>query len=402
MRAMPALSRRAAQCAPSPTLAITAKANQMKADGLDVLAFGAGEPDFDTPQHVKDAAIDALARGYTKYTPSAGIPALKKAICAKLERDNGLTYAPNEVIVSCGGKHSLYNIFQVLVDDGDEVVVPAPYWVSYPEQVKLAGGVPVIVPTTDAEGFAPSIDQLRAAVTDRTKVVVLNSPSNPTGAMWPRATIEALAELAVERGFTIVSDEIYEKIVYPGNEFFSVASLSPEVKARTLVCNGMSKAYSMTGWRLGYVAGDPKIVAAMGRIQDQVTSNPTSIAQYAGVAALDGPQDFLNDWVAEFDRRRQVIVAGLDAIDGIRCRMPDGAFYVFPNVEGLIGRTTPQGKPIASGDDFTDYLLETAQVAVVPGSGFGAPGYVRLSYATSMQTIERGIARIAEAVAALR
>ncbi|MFY7951938.1 MAG: pyridoxal phosphate-dependent aminotransferase, partial [Armatimonadaceae bacterium] len=253
---MASLSRRAVNCAPSPTLAITAKANQMKADGLDVLAFGAGEPDFDTPQHVKDAAVDALARGYTKYTPSAGIPALKKAICAKLERDNGLSYTPAEVIVSCGGKHSLYNIFQVLVDDGDEVVIPAPYWVSYPEQVKLAGGVPVIVPTTDADGFAPSIDQLKAAITDRTKAVVLNSPSNPTGAMWPRATIEALAELAVAHGFTIVSDEIYEKIVYPGGEFFSVASLSPEVKAQTLVCNGLSKAYSMTGWRLGYVAGD--------------------------------------------------------------------------------------------------------------------------------------------------
>ncbi len=220
--------------------------------------------------------------------------------------------------------------------------------------------------------------------------------------MWPRATIEALAELAVARGFTIVSDEIYEKIVYPGGEFFSVASLSPEVKAQTLVCNGLSKAYSMTGWRLGYVAGDSKVVAAMGKIQDQVTSNPTSIAQYAAVAALDGPQEFLNDWVGEFDKRRQVIVAGLDSIPGIRCRMPDGAFYVFPNVEVLIGKVTPAGKEIQSGDDFTDYLLETAQVAVVPGSGFGAPGYVRLSYATSMQTIERGIARIGEAVAALR
>lgn len=402
MKPMSVLSRRALACAPSPTLAITAKANQMKADGLDVLAFGAGEPDFDTPQHIKDAAVDALAKGYTKYTPSAGIPALKKAICDKLRADNGLEYAPNEVIVSCGGKHSLYNVFQALVDDGDEVVIPAPYWVSYPEQVKLADGVPVIVPTTDADGFAPTVDQLRAAITPRTKIVVLNSPSNPTGAMWPRATIEALAELAVEHDFHVISDEIYEKIVYDNHEFVSIAALGPEIKARTLTCNGMSKAYSMTGWRLGYVAGPAPIVAAMGRIQDQVTSNPTSIAQYAGVAALTGPQEFLKDWVAEFDRRRKAIVAGLDAIDGISCRMPEGAFYVFPNVSGVLGKTTPDGKTLASGDDFATYLLESAQVAVVPGSGFGAPDYVRLSYATSMQTIERGIARVGDAVAALR
>ncbi|MFM7323101.1 MAG: pyridoxal phosphate-dependent aminotransferase [Armatimonadota bacterium] len=398
---MPAFSRRALACAPSPTLAITAKANQMKADGIDVLAFGAGEPDFDTPRHIKDAAVVALERGFTKYTPSSGIPALKNAIAAKLARDSGLEYKPSEIIVSCGGKHSLYNIFQVLIDDGDEVVVPAPYWVSYPEQVKLAGGVPVIVPTTDAEGFAPSIDQIRAALTARTRIVVLNSPSNPTGAMWPRATIEALAELAVERDLTIVSDEIYEKIVYPGSTFVSIATLGPEIKARTLVCNGLSKAYSMTGWRLGYVAGDAAVVAAMGRLQDQVTSNPTSIAQHAAVAALDGPQEFLGDWVAEFDRRRQVIVAGLDAIPGVRCRMPEGAFYVFPNIAGLIGRTTPGGARLNDGDDVAAYLLESARVAVVPGSGFGAPEYVRLSYATSMETIARGIERIGEAVAAL-
>jgi aspartate aminotransferase len=398
---MTTLSRRARECAPSPTLAITAKANALKADGLDVVAFGAGEPDFDTPQHIKDAAIDALAKGYTKYTPSAGIPALKTAIVDKLQRDNGLTYKPNEIIVSCGGKHTLANIFAAMVDTGDEVVIPAPYWVSYPEQVKLADGTPVILPTTDATHFAPTIDQLRAAITPRTKIVVCNSPSNPTGAMWPRATIEALAELAVEKDFFIVSDEIYEKILYDNHAFFSIATLSDAVKKRTFTVNGLSKTYSMTGWRLGYVAAEAEYVAAMGRIQDNVTSNPTSIAQWAAVAALNGPQAFLADWLAEFDRRRRVIVDGLNAIDGLSCLLPDGAFYVFPKVSGLYGKTTPAGKVLTSGDDVTGYLLEAVQVAVVPGSGFGAPEYIRLSYATSMATIEKGLTRIAEAVSRL-
>jgi aspartate aminotransferase len=396
------LSRRALNSAPSPTLAITAKANQMKADGIDVVAFGAGEPDFDTPDHIKQAAVDALAKGFTKYTPSAGIPALKKAIVEKLERENGLTYGPSNVIVSCGGKHSLYNVFQALCEAGDEVIIPAPYWVSYPEQVKLADATPVIIPTTDASGFAPTVEQLRQAITPRTKIVVLNSPSNPTGAMWPRETIEALAALAVENDFYVISDEIYEKIVYDGNKPVSIASLGPEIKKRTITVNGVSKTYSMTGWRIGYAAGEAEIIAAMGRIQDSVTSNPTSIAQYAAVAAMTGPQEFLNDWVAEFDRRRQVIVKGLNAIPGITCVNPDGAFYVFPNISDLFGKTAPNGgKRIESSDDFADYLLAQANVAVVPGSGFGAGEYVRLSYATSMATIEKGLTRIAEAVANL-
>jgi aspartate aminotransferase len=394
------LSRRARNAAPSPTLAITAKANQMKADGHDVVAFGAGEPDFDTPDHIKQAAVDALAKGFTKYTPSAGIPALKKAICEKFERDNGLAYGAANVIVSCGGKHSLYNVFQAICDTGDEVIIPAPYWVSYPEQVKLADATPVILETTDASGFAPTIEQITAAITPRTKAFVLNSPSNPTGAMWPRATIEALAELAVQHGFFVISDEIYEKIVYDGNRPVSIAALGDQIKKQTITVNGVSKTYSMTGWRIGYAAGEAEIIAAMGRLQDSVTSNPTSISQYAAVAAMTGPQAFLADWVAEFDRRRKVIVAGLNDIPGITCRMPDGAFYVFPNVTGLYGKRFGD-RVIASGDDVTDYLLSEVQVAVVPGSGFGAPGYVRLSYATSMQAIERGLERIAEAVAAL-
>jgi aspartate aminotransferase len=395
------LSRRALGCAPSPTLAITAKANQMKADGIDVVAFGAGEPDFDTPQHIKDAAVEALAKGYTKYTPSGGIPALKKAIVEKLARDNGLEYGPNNIIVSCGGKHSLYNIFQVLCDEGDEVIIPSPYWVSYPEQAKLAGATPVIIETTDASGFAPTVEQIRAAVTPRTKIFVLNSPSNPTGAMWPRKTIEALAEIAVENGFYVISDEIYEKITYDGNQSVSIASLGPDIKKRTITVNGMSKTYSMTGWRIGYAAGEAEIIAAAGRIQDAVTSNPTSIAQWAALAALTGPQDYLNEWVAEFDRRRRAITALLNDIPGITCRLPEGAFYVFPNVSGLYGKRYGD-KVLRSGNDVADYLLTEAKVAVVPGDGFGAPDYVRFSYAVSMEAIQKGLARVAEAVATLK
>lgn len=395
------ISERAQACAPSPTLAITAKANQMKADGIDVIGFGAGEPDFDTPEHIKQAAVDALAKGYTKYTPSAGIPALKKAIGDKLLRENGLEYGPSNIIVSSGGKHSLYNVFQALCDNGDEAIIPAPYWVSYPEQAKLAGAIPVVIETTDANGFAPTIEQIKQAITPRTKVFVLNSPSNPTGAMWPRETIEALAALAVERNFYVISDEIYEKLIYDRAQTVSIASLGPEIKKRTLTVNGMSKAYSMTGWRIGYAAGEADIISAMGRLQDSVTSNPTSIAQYAAVAALTGPQDFLTEWVAEFDQRRHIMVDGLNAIAGISCLLPQGAFYVFPNVAPLLGKKTPEGRVLTSSDDLADYLLTKASVAVVPGGGFGAPDYIRLSYAISRDAITRGVERIREAVGAL-
>ena len=396
------LSTRARNVAPSPTLAITAKANALKAEGADVVAFGAGEPDFDTPEFVKAAAVDALAKGYTKYTPSAGIPALKQAIVEKMARDSGLTYTPSQVIVSCGGKHSLYNIFQAMCECGDEVIIPAPYWVSYPEQVRLADAEPVIIETTDASGFAPTIAQIEAAITPRTKIFVLNSPSNPTGAMWPRTTIERLAELAVEHDFYVVSDEIYEKITYDGNVPVSIATLNSDIKKRTIIVNGVSKTYSMTGWRIGYtVAEETAIIAAMGRIQDAVTSNPTSIAQYAAVAAITGDQAFLADWLAEFDRRRHVIVDGLNRVPDVTCLMPQGAFYVFPNVSAYFGKRTPDGKTIGNSDDFADYLLSSVQVAVVPGSGFGAGDYVRLSYATSMAAIEKGLTRIGEAVSKL-
>ncbi|MHB0913772.1 MAG: pyridoxal phosphate-dependent aminotransferase [Armatimonadota bacterium] len=387
-----AISERAKNVAPSPTLAITAKAKQMKAEGIDVLSFGAGEPDFDTPQNVKDAAIAALETGVTKYTPSSGTPELKQAVCDKLARDNGLTYTPSQIIVSDGAKHSLYNAVMTLCNPGDEVIIPAPYWVTYPEQVKLAEGVPVFVHTDESTGFKMAMEMLRSAVTGKTKILMLNSPSNPTGAVYTPAELQEIAELAVERGFYVISDEIYEKMVYEGNEHVSIASFGAEIKKLTVVVNGLSKSHSMTGWRIGYAAAEAEIVSGMSRIQDHSTSNPVSFAQKGAVEALNGPQETVAMMVREFNERRKVIVAGLNAIPGIVCPNPGGAFYVFPNISGLFG-----GK-IASSDDFAEYLLAEARVAVVPGTGFGAPNNVRLSYATSMENIKKGVARITEAV----
>ena len=400
------LSQRALNAAPSPTLAITAKANALKSQGKDIVSFGAGEPDFDTPQNVKDAAVAALAKGDTKYTPSSGTVALKDAILAKLKRDNGLTYSRNEVIVSCGAKHSIYNLMQALLDPGDEVIIPAPYWVSYPEQVKLADGVPVIVPSDESTGFLTTAAQIEARVTPRTKLVVVNSPSNPTGAVCTPAALRDIADLCAGRGLYLMSDEIYEKILYTGNEFVSPASFSEAIKALTITINGFSKAHSMTGWRLGYAAADLDIVAAMSKIQDQSTSNPTSITQAAGVEALNGPQDSVEAMRQAFQERRDWIVAALNDIPGVHCLNPGGAFYVFPNVSALYGRSwTPHGdapRTLGSSDDFAAYLLEAFEVAVIPGSGFGADGNIRLSYATSMPNIQKGVARIAQAVQALQ
>ena len=399
------LSLRAIQAAPSPTLAITAKANALKAQGKDVISFGAGEPDFDTPQNVKDAAVAALARGDTKYTPSSGTVALKDAIIAKLKRDNGLTYGRTEIIVSCGAKHSIYNLMQAMLNPGDEVIVPAPYWVSYPEQVKLADGIPVIVPATEASGFLTSAAEIEAHFTPKTKLVIINSPSNPTGAVYTPQQLRDISDLCVGRGIYLMSDEIYEKILYTGAEFVSPASFSEAAKKLTITINGFSKAHSMTGWRLGYAAADLDIVAAMSKIQDQSTSNPTSIAQAGGVEALNGPQDAVETMRLAFQERRDVIVPALNTIPGIHCLNPQGAFYVFPNVSALYGKSwTPEGdapRTIGGSDDFAAYLLERYEVAVIPGSGFGADGNIRLSYATSMDNINRGIARIAEAVQAL-
>jgi len=400
------LSQRALHAAPSPTLAITAKANALKAQGKDVISFGAGEPDFDTPQNVKDAAVAALARGDTKYTPSSGTVALKDAILAKLKRDNGLTYSRNEIIVSCGAKHSIYNLMQALLDPGDEVIIPAPYWVSYPEQVKLADGIPVVVQTDESMGFLATASQIEGSVTNRTKLVIVNSPSNPTGAVYTPQALRDIADLCVGRGIYLMSDEIYEKILYTGSEFVSPASFGEAVKAMTITVNGFSKAHAMTGWRLGYAAADLDIVAAMSKIQDQSTSNPTSIAQAGGVEALNGPQDSVEIMRKAFQERRDYTVSALKDIPGVDCLNPGGAFYVFPNVSAFYGKSwMPEGdspRTIGGSDDLAAYLLEAYEVAVIPGSGFGADDNIRLSYATSMQNIQRGVARISEALQALR
>jgi aspartate aminotransferase len=396
------LSERAINALPSPTLTIAAKANALKAEGRDIVSFSAGEPDFDTPQNVKDAAIKAINSGQTKYTPSSGTPALKNAIIAKLERDNGLTYKPSQIIASAGAKHSIYNLMQAILQKGDEVLIPAPYWVSYPEQVKLAGAKPVIVPT-DSQ-FQITASALERFVTAETKLIVLNSPSNPTGAVYEESTLRDIAELAVRYGIYVMSDEIYEKVLYDGRKPVSIASFNNAIKDLTITINGLSKSHSMTGWRLGYAAGDAEIVAAMGRIQDQSTSNPSSITQAAGVEALNGPQDAVELMRVEFQKRREYIVKALNEIPDVTTNLPGGAFYVFPNVGKLYGRSyTVDGvtKVIESSDSIAEYMLEQADVAVVPGSGFGADDYIRLSYATSMENIVKGTARIAEAIGRL-
>ncbi len=395
------ISQRAQRTSPSPTLAITAKARKMREEGIDVLSFGAGEPDFDTPEFIKEAAVTALREGFTKYTPTAGIEPLRKAICDKLWRDNGLKYEPNQIIVTCGGKHALYNAFQVICDPGDEVIIPAPYWVSYPEMVKLADGVPVFVYADESTGFVPTIDAIREKISARTRAIVVNSPCNPTGAVFHRQRLKEIAALALRHDLYIVSDEIYEKMVYDGHEHVSIASLGEEVKKRTILVNGMSKAYSMTGWRIGYAAAERELIAAMTRIQDQSTSNPTSIAQKAALAALQAPEDTVKQMVAAFAERRRAIVDGLNRIPGFRCAEPGGAFYAFPNVSALYGKRWGD-RVINNSDTFAEYLLEVARVAVVPGSGFGADENIRLSYACSLDTIHNGLARIADAVQALQ
>jgi aspartate aminotransferase len=395
------LAKRLATLAPSATLAVQAKAKEMKSRGIDVISFGAGEPDFDTPQRVKDAAVDAMRRGQTKYTEVGGIPELRAAACAKFKRDNGLDYEPADILISCGAKHTLYNIFTALLDPGDEVIVPSPYWVSYPEQARLLDGVPVPVPTREATGFDLDPDAVAAAVTPRTKLVVLNSPNNPTGAVFSRAAMEAVARLAVERSLWLVSDECYEALTFEGRHV-SVASFGPEVKARTIVVNTCSKAYAMTGWRIGLAAGPRAIIKAMTDVQSQVTSNPSSIAQWAAVEALSGPQDEVAKMAGEFDRRRHLIVGGLNALPGVRCVMPKGAFYAFADVSGLFGRRRASGATLASSGDVASFLLDEARVAVVPGADFGSDRHIRLSYATSEALIRDGLARMGEALKTLR
>lgn len=394
------ISQRCQRVTGSLTLAIDAKAKEMKQKGIDVVGFGAGEPDFDTPEHIRKAAKDALDLGKTRYTPAAGMPELRQAICDKLKRDNGLDYVPQQIVVSNGAKHSLFNSFQALLEEGDEVIVPGPYWVSYPEIVRMAGGVPVIVEGTEANNFKPTIDDFRAAVTDKTRAVVINSPNNPNGFVFTREELQAIGDLAIEKDLSIVSDEIYEFLVYDGAEHISIASLSPEIKERTIVINGMSKAYAMTGWRIGYTASPLNAAKAMTNFQSHSTSCPNSIAQYAALTALSGPDDQLKSMVAEFDRRRRRIVELINEIPGLSCKPPKGAFYVMMNISGVFGKRY-NGAPIVDSMSFTQLLLDNSHVAVVPGAGFGADTYVRLSYATSMENIEKGLARIKEFVGKL-
>jgi len=378
------ISQRAASLTPSLTLAIDAKAKAMKAAGEDVVGFGAGEPDFATPQHIVDAAAKALAAGFTKYTPSSGIPELREAIAAKFKRENGLTYKPSQIIVSCGGKHSCFNTILATCEPGDEVIIPSPYWLSYPEMVKLAGAKPVIVPTSDRTEFKLTPEMLRRAITPRTRLFILNSPSNPTGSVYTPEETKALGDVCVEKNVLIMSDEIYEHLLYDGVQVKSVASFSPAHFEHTIIVHGLAKAWSMTGWRLGFLAAPEPIAKAIDAIQSHSTSNPTSFAQKGGVAALTGPQDHLPIWLAEFDRRRRYAYQKLNSIPGLSCVNAKGAFYLFPNIAGTGLKST----------DFCARLLETEKVAAVPGIAFGADDYIRLSYATSMANIEKGLDRL--------
>ena len=387
------LAARVGRIVPSPTLSITATAKSMAAQGIDVIDFASGEPDFDTPEPVKAAAEAAIRAGFTKYTPSSGIDELRGAIADKLKAEQGLTYDKSQILVSCGAKHSLYNLAEALLEAGDEVIIPVPFWVSYQDQTLLNDATPVLLPTDEVDGYTIHPEALDAKVTPRTKAVIVNSPCNPTGATYDRKTLEGIAAVAVRHDLIIISDEIYEKVLYDGLRHVSIAALGPEVAARTVIINGVSKAYAMTGWRIGYAAGPKDLLTAMANIQSQSTSNPCSISQKAAVAALRQGDPFTKTMVAEFDRRRRVMVERLNAMPGVTCRMPTGAFYAFPNVSGVLSRRW-NNKPLGSAADLATYLLTEAQVAVVPGEPFGSHVHIRLSYATSMEAIERGLMRI--------
>jgi aspartate aminotransferase len=386
------IAKRAAALTPSITLAIDSKAKQMKADGIDVVGFGVGEPDFDTPQHIKDAAIKALNEGFTKYTAASGIPELRQAVADKFKRENGLNYKPSQIIISCGGKHSCYNIMVALCEAGDEVIIPAPYWSSYPEMVKLAEATPVILQTSDKTEFKVTPEQLRNAITPRTRLFVLNSPSNPTGSVYTRDQIKALGDICVEKGVLILSDEIYEHLLYDGATHTSVASFSQAHYDHTIVVHGFAKAWSMTGWRLGFLAAPEPIAKAIDAIQSHSTSNPTSFAQKGGVVAMTGSQEHLQNWLAEFAKRRAYAHEKLNSIPNISCVNAKGAFYLFPNIS----------KTGLKSMDFCAKLLEQEKVAAVPGVAFGADDYIRISYATSMANLQKGCERIDRFVRSLK
>ncbi len=388
------LASRVQQIKPSPTLAISAKAKAMQAAGVDVINFGAGEPDFDTPDNIKAAGIKAIHDGFTRYTAVPGIPELRKVIQQKLERENGLKYETDEIIVSCGGKHSFYNMAQALLDPGDEVIVPAPYWVSYPPMIQLAGGKAIIIPTTEDQGFKMSPEQLQQHISEKTRAVVINSPSNPTGSAYSLAELQELAAIITENNILVISDEIYEHIIYDGFAQHSIAAVNPQMKERTIILNGVSKSYAMTGWRIGFTAAPVPLVAAMTKIQSQSTSNPTSISQKAAIEAYNGPQDFIAMVLPAFDERRRYIVKALNDIPGISCFNPTGAFYAFPQVKNLLAKSF-HSQPIDSSLNLCALLLDEAKIAAVPGEAFGTPGYLRLSYATSLENIKNGMERLA-------
>ena len=398
---MTTLAERTKLIKPSVTLAIAAKAGKLRSEGIDVINFSAGEPDFDTPEHIKAAAVKALREGMTKYTDVKGIEPLRAAIAKKYEAEHGLCYRKEDVLVSCGAKHSVYNIFQAIIDPGDEVIIPAPYWVSYSDMALLAGGVPKIIQTSEASGFRIKAEQLAAELTSKTKVFVLNSPCNPTGTSYDEDELRAIARVLEKHGCLTICDDIYEKIVYDNFRVQNLVALSPALRDRTIIINGVSKTYAMTGWRIGYALGPADIIAAAGKIQSQSTSNPTSIAQAAALEAIGGPQNDIAGMVREFQHRRDVIVERLNAIQGMSCLKPHGAFYVFPNVSAFLGRTV-KGKKLASPCDLADYLLEEAQVAVVPGEDFGSQEHIRFSYATAVENIEKGCKRVAATVAKLQ
>ncbi len=395
------LARRVKAIKTSATIAINEKATRMRARGVDVISFAVGEPDFDTPQNIKKAAVEAIESGFTKYTAVAGIIELKEAIAEKFHNDNGLAYKPAQISVACGAKHALYNIAQVLWDKGDEVIILAPYWVSYTDQVILTGATPVIFDTSKFKNFAIPRDELKALITPRTRAILINSPSNPTGKVYNRSELEFIAQLAVENDLLIISDEIYEKILYDGTEFVSIAALGNEIQQRTITINGVSKAYAMTGWRIGYAAGPEKIIQAMNKIQGQATSAPNSIAQKASIAALCGPQAQVDIMRREYQKRRDYIINELNTIEGIDCNIPSGAFYAYPNVSKLYGSKYGD-QVITDSVGFCAYVLDETQVALVPGLAFGTDDFVRISYATSMENIKTGMGRIKRAIEKLK
>lgn len=387
------LSKKAKNIKPSSTLAVTAKAKKMKAEGIDVVGFGAGEPDFDTPEHIKEAAIQAISDGFTKYTPASGTDELKKAICEKFKKENGLDYAPNQIVISNGAKHSLTNVFMAILNAGDEVIIPGPYWLSYPEMVRLADGVPVIVHGRKEKDYKVTAEDLEKYLSNKTKAIVINSPNNPTGVVYSKDELKEIADFAVKHDLYVISDEIYEKLIYDGLEHVSIASFNEEIYKRTIVINGVSKSYAMTGWRIGYLAAVPEVAKAISNLQSHATSNPNSIAQKATVAALTGPQDCVEKMRIEFEKRRNHMLERLSKISSFSVVKPQGAFYVFIDISQLVGKQFA-GKSIENADVFSDILLESEKVAVVSCTDFGYPSCIRLSYAISLENIQKGLDRI--------